>query len=121
VATGARLVGQAGSTMDEVVVSIRGVAAIVADITAATREQSSGLEQINQAIVQIDAATQQNAALVEQAAAAAGSMAEQAAQLSKVVGVFKLAGSALTLASARHVARPGAAARTSAQAALRAV
>ncbi|PHV04913.1 methyl-accepting chemotaxis protein [Janthinobacterium sp. BJB412] len=121
VATGARLVDQAGSTMDEVVVSIRGVAAIVADITAATREQSSGLEQINQVIVQIDAATQQNAALVEQAAAAAGSMEEQAAQLSKVVGVFKLAGSALTLVSARDVARPGAVALTSAQPALRAV
>ena len=108
VALGARLVDQAGVTMDEVVVSIRGVADIVADITAATREQSAGLEQVNQAIVQIDTATQQNAALVEQAAAAAGSLEEQAVQLKRVVGVFKLAGSVVVAAGLRRVARAGA-------------
>ncbi|SFM84967.1 methyl-accepting chemotaxis protein [Rugamonas rubra] len=121
VAQGARLVDQAGLTMDEVVVSIRGVAAIVADITAATREQSAGLEQVNQAIVQIDTVTQQNAALVEEAAAAAGSLEEQAVQLSRVVGVFKLAGSVVVAAGVRRVARAGAAARPSTQAILRAV
>jgi methyl-accepting chemotaxis protein len=87
---GSKLVEQAGSTMDEIVTSIRHVADIMAEITAASQEQSAGIEQVNQAIAQIDEATQQNAALVEQAAAAAESMQEQAARLAKAVAVFKL-------------------------------
>ncbi len=88
---GSRLVDQAGTTMNEMVDSIGRVTDIMCEITAASREQTSGIEQINQAIMQMDDVTQQNAALVEQAAAAAQSMQEQAGNLSQVVSVFKLA------------------------------
>ncbi|RFB69639.1 MULTISPECIES: methyl-accepting chemotaxis protein [unclassified Herbaspirillum] len=87
---GSKLVEQAGSTMEEVVNSVRRVTDIVSEITAASHEQSQGIEQINLAITQMDEVTQQNAALVEQAAAAAQSMQEQAGRLSEVVSVFKL-------------------------------
>jgi len=87
---GSKLVEQAGTTMEEVVNSVRRVTDIVGEITAASHEQSQGIEQINLAITQMDEATQQNAALVEQAAAAAQSMQEQAGRLSEVVSVFKL-------------------------------
>jgi methyl-accepting chemotaxis protein len=90
VETGTRLVGQAGSTMEEVVRSIQRVTAIMAEISNASVEQTHGIEQINMAITQMDHVTQQNAALVEQAAAAAGSMQEQAAQLAEAVSIFKL-------------------------------
>ncbi|GJI88449.1 MULTISPECIES: methyl-accepting chemotaxis protein [Duganella] len=87
---GSQLVGQAGATMGEIVSSITRVTDIMSEITAASTEQSHGIEQVNTAIVQMDQVTQQNAALVEQAAAAAESMQEQAARLSEVVSVFKL-------------------------------
>ncbi|MES2040149.1 MAG: methyl-accepting chemotaxis protein, partial [Pseudomonadota bacterium] len=87
---GTRLVDQAGITMQEVVDSVRRVSDIISEITAAGAEQSSGIDQINTAIIQMDQVTQQNAALVEEAAAAAGALQEQAANLSRVVGVFKL-------------------------------
>ncbi|ASU37868.1 methyl-accepting chemotaxis protein [Herbaspirillum sp. meg3] len=87
---GSKLVEQAGTTMDEVVNSVKRVTDIVSEITAASQEQSQGIEQINLAITQMDEVTQQNAALVEQAAAAAQSLQEQAGRLSEVVGVFKL-------------------------------
>ncbi|MES2106138.1 MAG: methyl-accepting chemotaxis protein [Pseudomonadota bacterium] len=87
---GTRLVDQAGATMNEVVASVRRVTDIISEITAASQEQSAGIEQINDAIVQMDQVTQQNAALVEQAAAAAGALQDQASNLSRVVGVFKL-------------------------------
>ena len=90
VEVGARLVQDAGLTMDEVVGSVRRVAAIMQDITAASSEQSAGIEQVNIAIVQMDQVTQQNAALVEEAAAAADALQEQAQELNQVVGVFKL-------------------------------
>jgi uncharacterized phage infection (PIP) family protein YhgE len=90
VGDGAKLVDQAGRTMDEVVSSIKRVTDIMGEITAASQEQSAGIEQVNQAVVQMDQATQQNAALVEQAAAAAESMSEQAQQLANAVAVFKL-------------------------------
>ena len=70
-------------------VSIKSVADIMAEITAASAEQSDGIRQVNQAIAKMDEATQQNAALVEQAAAAAGSMREQANNLNHAVGIFK--------------------------------
>ncbi len=88
--TGSRLVDQAGKTMAEVVASISRVTKIMNEITTASDEQRDGIEQVNQAITQMDAVTQQNAALVEEAAAAAASMQEQSARLSQVVGVFKL-------------------------------
>ena len=87
---GSRLVDQAGKTMAEVVASISRVTSIMNEITTASDEQRDGIEQVNQAITQMDTVTQQNAALVEEAAAAAASMQEQSARLSEVVGVFKL-------------------------------
>jgi len=90
VADGTRLVGQAGSTMSEVVDSIRRVTDIMAEISSASSEQTHGIEQINEAIAQMDHVTQQNAALVEQAAAAAEAMQEQAAKLALAVCIFKL-------------------------------
>jgi methyl-accepting chemotaxis protein len=94
VATGNKLVAAAGSTMDEVVASVRRVTDIMGEISIASNEQSSGIAQVNQAIAQMDAVTQQNAALVEQASAAAESMQNQAARLLQVVGVFRLGGAA---------------------------
>jgi methyl-accepting chemotaxis protein len=91
---GTKLVDQAGATMEQVVESIRRVTDIMTEITHATQEQTVGIEQVNQSIVQMDEATQQNAALVEESAAAATSMQEQAAKLAQVVGVFKLEGRA---------------------------
>ena len=89
VETGARLVNEAGTTMDEIVDSIKRVTDIMGEITAASQEQNAGIEQINMAITEMDNVTQQNAALVEQAAAAAESLQDQAAALSQVVAVFK--------------------------------
>ena len=90
VANGEKQVNEAGSTMHEVVESIRSVTHIMHDISAASAEQTSGLEQINRAVAQIDEATQQNAALVEEAAAAAASMQQQSVALTEVVSIFKL-------------------------------
>jgi methyl-accepting chemotaxis protein len=87
---GTRLVDRAGTTMEQIVASIRRVTGIMAEITHATQEQSAGIEQMHQAIGVMDDATQQNAALVEQSAAAAGAMEEQAVRLARAVGVFKL-------------------------------
>jgi methyl-accepting chemotaxis protein len=87
---GAKLVDQAGATMEQVVGSIRRVTDIMAEITSASQEQTGGIEQVNGAIAQMDQVTQQNAALVEEAAAAASSMQDQAAKLADVVSVFKL-------------------------------
>jgi uncharacterized phage infection (PIP) family protein YhgE len=75
-----------------VVSSVRRVTDIMAEITAASHEQSAGIEQVNQAITQMDQVTQQNAALVEEAAAAADSLQEQAAALSEIVSVFRVSG-----------------------------
>jgi methyl-accepting chemotaxis protein len=90
VEAGTKLVDRAGATMDDVVTSIRRVTDIMGEITTASQEQSGGIEQVNQAIGQMDEVTQQNAALVEESAAAAASMQEQAVKLAQVVSVFKL-------------------------------
>jgi methyl-accepting chemotaxis protein len=105
VSNGSRLAGQAGTTMREVVSSVQRVAGIMAEITAASAEQTSGIEQVNAAVVQMDQVTQQNAALVEEAAAAADSMREQARGLAEAVSVFKLE------AAAHGRAAPGMQAR----------
>jgi methyl-accepting chemotaxis protein len=89
---GGKLVDEAGQTMDLVVSSVQQVADIMAEITAATQEQSAGIEEINRAVTQMDEMTQQNAALVEQAAAAAQSMQDQAHNLAEAVSIFKLEG-----------------------------
>jgi methyl-accepting chemotaxis protein len=90
VGNGMRLVQGAGRTMDEIVGSVKRVADLIGDISAATLQQSSGIEQINQAIAQMDESTQQNAALVEEASAAARSMEEQAGELMQTVAAFRL-------------------------------
>jgi len=90
VGAGSKLVEQSGETLNEIVVSVKKVSDVVADIAAASHEQSSGIEQVNQAIVQMDEMTQQNAALVEEAAAASRSLEEQAQMLSQLMGFFKL-------------------------------
>ncbi|MBI2746546.1 MAG: MCP four helix bundle domain-containing protein [Burkholderiales bacterium] len=90
VSEGCKLVEQAGSTMDEIVVHVRRVADLMGEIRTASREQTTGVEQINQAIGQMDQVTQQNAALVEEAAAAAQSLEHQAQGLVQVVSVFRL-------------------------------
>ncbi len=87
---GSKLVDEAGKTMGEIVTSVQHVADIMSEITAASQEQSAGIEQVNLAITQMDEMTQQNAALVEQAAAAAESMEEQAFELGQAVSIFKL-------------------------------
>jgi methyl-accepting chemotaxis protein len=92
VGTGTKLVDDAGRTMEEIVTSVKRVTDIMGEITAASQEQSAGIEQVNQAITQMDEVTQQNAALVEEAAAAAESLEEQAGNLSVAVSIFRLSG-----------------------------
>jgi methyl-accepting chemotaxis protein len=87
---GTKLVGEAGKTMAEIVASVKRVTDIMSEIAAASVEQSSGINQVNQAVTQMDEVTQQNAALVEQAAAAAESLEEQAATLLETVAQFRL-------------------------------
>jgi len=98
VEVGSRLVDQAGTTMQEIVNSVKRVTDIMEEVAAASREQSSGIGQINQAITQMDQVTQQNAALVEEAAAAAQSLQDQSANLAEVVSVFKIGGETAGLA-----------------------
>jgi methyl-accepting chemotaxis protein len=90
VGDGARLVAEAGTTMQEIVSSVNRVSGMIGAISSATQEQGSGIEHINQAIAQMDQVTQQNASLVEEAAAASEAMQEQAAQLAQTVSVFRV-------------------------------
>lgn len=109
---GNKLVGQAGESMTDIIGSIGRVSDIMADISTASAEQTLGIEQVNEAVMQMDAVTQQNAALVEEATAATCSLQRQAAHLNEAVRVFKIAAggngaarptraSALTAAAAR--------------------
>ncbi|MET4678653.1 methyl-accepting chemotaxis protein [Stenotrophomonas rhizophila] len=102
VGAGTRQVESAGRTMDEIVVSVKRVSDLMADISAAAQQQSEGIEQINQVVEHIDESTQQNAALVEEASAAARSMEEQSTQLLQTVSAFRVTG-------AVGAARPAAA------------
>ena len=106
---GTRMADQAGATMDEIVVRVKRVTAIMGEITSASREQSAGIEQINQAIAQMEQGTQQNAALVEEAAAAAQALQEQAGSLAEVVGVFVVAAETEPGKPEGHARRDGAA------------
>jgi methyl-accepting chemotaxis protein len=90
VEAGNLLVTEAGATMTEVLGSVQRMHAIMAEISHASREQSAGIEQVNQAITQMDTVTQQNAGLVQQAANTAQSLQEQAAALGQLVSVFRL-------------------------------
>ena len=98
---GTALVDQAGSTMTEVVSSIRRVTDLMGEISAASNEQSLGVSQVGEAVTQMDQVTQQNAALVEEMAAAASSLKSQAQELVQVVAVFNLGGN-----SDRHSMAP---------------
>ncbi|MFC0134845.1 methyl-accepting chemotaxis protein [Massilia eurypsychrophila] len=100
---GARLVDQAGSTMQEIVTSVARVTDIMGEIALASQEQIAGIEQVNLAIGEMDEVTQQNAALVEQAGAAATSLNDEAAALARVVSVFNLGDAA----ASAPVAKPG--------------
>ncbi|NHZ61354.1 methyl-accepting chemotaxis protein [Massilia genomosp. 1] len=106
VEAGSKLVNEAGSTMDDIVQSIRRVTDIMGDIAAASAEQTLGIDQINQAVTQMDQVTQQNAALVEEAAAASEAMQDQARQLAEVVSVFKLSAGVAAAAPRQMAARP---------------
>ncbi|MTW13662.1 HAMP domain-containing protein [Pseudoduganella eburnea] len=87
---GTRLVSDAGNTMQDIVSSVQRVSDIISEITAASAEQSSGIDEVYKAVGQMDQVTQQNAALVEEAAAAAEAMQNQASSLAQVVSVFKV-------------------------------
>jgi methyl-accepting chemotaxis protein len=108
VGAGARQVDEAGVTMREIVASIQRVTDIMADIQAASHEQTTGIEQINQAIVQMDQVTQQNAALVEESAAASEALQEQARKLSELVSIFRLGQGAAPRIVATPAAHPAA-------------
>ena len=90
VENGTRLVADAGQTMEDIVNQVKRVNDMIGEISSASREQSTGIGQIGDAVAQLDQVTQQNAALVEESAAAAESLNQQAAQLSRVVATFKL-------------------------------
>jgi methyl-accepting chemotaxis protein len=104
VVEGCKLVEQAGSTMDEIVVGVRRVADLMREVTLASQDQTSGIDQVNQAVGQMDQVTQQNAALVEEAAAAAQSLEQQAQGLLHTVSVFRLGSAAPAL---RALPSPG--------------
>jgi methyl-accepting chemotaxis protein len=115
VEVGGTLVDQAGQTMDLIVTSVKQVADIMSEITAASQEQSESIEQVNQAITEMDAMTQQNAALVEQAAAASHSMQEHAVWLAQIMTDAELSRGEPRSASAAHAdspARPAPASST---------
>ena len=109
--TGSKLVDQAGATMSEIVTAVKRVTDIMSEISAASDEQSTGIEHVSQEITHMDETTQQNAALVEQAAAAAESMEEQANTLMEAVSMFKLntvAGAARTAISKHMISTEAA-------------
>ncbi|MDN7557725.1 methyl-accepting chemotaxis protein [Burkholderia orbicola] len=108
VRNGSTLVGQAGTTMGEILQAVARVTDIMGEIAAASEEQASGITQVGRAVTQMDQVTQQNAALVEEAAAAAASLQEQAARLRDAVGAFRVgnAGGASTRGAGARAAEP---------------
>jgi len=90
VRTGSEMVNKAGNTMEQIVSSVINVSGIMSDISSASEEQSRGIDQIGQAVAELDATTQQNAALVQESSAASSSLEQQAAQLARLVSMFKL-------------------------------
>lgn len=106
VVTGSAQVESAGATMQEIVVSVKRVSDIIAEIAAASQEQSGGIDQVNQAVSQMDEVTQQNAALVEEAAAAAGALQSQAESLAEAVAVFRIDNNAARVAKAGPAVPP---------------
>ena len=102
---GTDLVEKAGTTMNTLVDNVHQVTQIVGEIATASREQSEGIDQVNQAIAQMDQVTQQNAALVEEAAAATQSLQDQATELAQTVSIFKIDGAASVGRPARSASR----------------
>ena len=92
VSDGSDLVNQSGKTLEEIVSSVKRVTDIIAEITAASQEQATGIDQVNKAIMQMDETTQQNAALVEETTSASQSMKDQAKAMMQQVGAFKMTG-----------------------------
>jgi methyl-accepting chemotaxis protein len=101
VGDGSLLVTQSGQTLEQIVMSVKKVSDIVAEIAAASREQSSGIEQVNKAVMQMDEMTQQNAALVEQATAASQSMADQARELTGMMEKYQVGDSGAVMKTSR--------------------
>jgi methyl-accepting chemotaxis protein len=93
VGNGTQLVNEAGQTMQELIASIQKVSRLMSDISTASGEQSAGVSQVGEAVVQLDQTTQQNAALVEEMSAAASSLRQQADELVRTVSVFQLGAS----------------------------
>jgi methyl-accepting chemotaxis protein len=120
VEAGSKLVNEAGGTMGEVVTSIQRVADIMGEIASASHEQTAGIEQINEAIVQMDSVTQQNAGMVEEAAAAAEALQAQAAKLADLVSVFKIGGQTIVSEAVSKAAAAKVTAQVVAKAAARA-
>ncbi|MGH8210856.1 MAG: methyl-accepting chemotaxis protein [Steroidobacteraceae bacterium] len=110
---GSVLVTQSGQTLEKIVASVKKVSDIVAEIAAASREQSSGIEQVNRAVMQMDELTQQNAALVEQATAASQAMADQVRGLNEMLARYRVAQAALAAANNSATAHASEAAATS--------
>jgi methyl-accepting chemotaxis protein len=109
---GSTLVTESGHTLEQIVVSVKKVSDIVAEIAAASREQSSGIEQVNRAVMQMDELTQQNGALVEQATSASQTLADQARNLSQMMGHYQVSGAMAATPTARApstVSKPAAA------------
>jgi methyl-accepting chemotaxis protein len=104
VSDGSLLVTQSGQTLEQIVASVKKVSDIVAEIAAASREQSSGIEQVNRAVMQMDELTQQNAALVEQATASSQAMADQARELNEMMSRYRVAAAEAAAAAARRSA-----------------
>jgi len=102
---GSKLVDQSGEALQDIVVSVRKVGDIIAEIAAASVEQTAGVDQINKAIAQLDSGTQQNTAMVEESAAASQRLNDQAVQLRQQVSVFDL-GESRTASPAKKVSRP---------------
>ena len=101
---GSQLVGTAGETMNDIVGAVTRVTDIMGEIASASDEQSRGIDQVGQAVTEMDRVTQQNASLVEESAAAAASLEEQASRLSQAVSVFRIARAAQAVKTApvRH-------------------
>ncbi|RFU47046.1 methyl-accepting chemotaxis protein [Paraburkholderia sp. DHOC27] len=115
VQSGAQLVERSGATMTDIVTAIARVSAIMGEIAAAATEQSTGIDQVNLAIAQMDEVTQQNAALVEEAAAAAGSLEDQARRLTAAVAVFRTDAAAVSDGRTRGYGHAAAGVRLTAQ------
>ncbi len=113
VESGSELVDESGKTLEEIVSSFKQVAEIVAEISAASYEQSAGIEEVNRAVSQMDEVTQRNAALVEEAAAASRALEEQALQMTEKISYFRIQGASAAAVSAPRSSPPRPSAQTS--------